>query len=150
MLIDNIKKSGYNVPTPIQKHAVPIIMAGRDIMGCAQTGSGKTAAFLLPILNDLLADKKEMQIGLPHVVIISPTRELSIQIYNEARKFAMGSFLKCCIVYGGTATRYQGDNVAVSIFCSHLTLNCININHYSFVERLSFISSNTRKIIRFR
>lgn len=111
-----MKRSGYTKPTPIQKNSIPIILAGRDLMACAQTGSGKTAAFLLPIIQILLEDNKDMSIGKPHVVIISPTRELSIQIYNEARKFANSSYLKCCIVYGGTAVRHQGDQVAVSTY----------------------------------
>ena len=79
-LQNNVEKSGYLRPTPIQKQAIPIIMANRDLMGCSQTGSGKTASFLLPILNILLDTKQEIVVGQPQVVIISPTRELSIQV----------------------------------------------------------------------
>lgn len=79
-LLENIEKSGYNNPTPIQKTAIPIIMAKRDLMACAQTGSGKTAAFILPILNALLTENRELSIGKPQVVIVSPTRELTIQV----------------------------------------------------------------------
>ncbi|XP_047996841.1 ATP-dependent RNA helicase vasa [Leguminivora glycinivorella] len=116
-VLDNILKSGYKKPTPIQKHAIPIIMGGRDLMGCAQTGSGKTAAFLLPIINTLLQDTRELVIGPggcaePQVVIMSPTRELTLQIFNEARKFAHGSVLKIAVAYGGVAVRHQGDNIS--------------------------------------
>lgn len=115
-VLDNILKSGYKKPTPIQKHAIPIIMSGRDLMGCAQTGSGKTAAFLLPIINMLLQDVRELVVengcAQPQVVIVSPTRELTLQIFNEARKFSYGSILKIAVAYGGTAVRHQGDNVA--------------------------------------
>lgn len=110
-LLENVTKSGYTQPTPIQKASIPVVMSGRDLMGCSQTGSGKTAAFLLPILHDLLTDSRDLNIGKPQAVIVAPTRELAIQIYNEARKFAMGSYIKLCLCYGGTSTRHQSSNV---------------------------------------
>lgn len=79
-LQENIEKSKYSKPTPIQKIAIPTISEGRDLLACAQTGSGKTAAFLLPIINKLLEDPKDLTIGNPQVIIISPTRELAIQV----------------------------------------------------------------------
>lgn len=80
LLLDNVAKSGYKEPTPIQKTAIPIIMDKRDLMACAQTGSGKTAAFILPILNTLLIESKDLTISKPQVVVISPTRELASQV----------------------------------------------------------------------
>ncbi|XP_055386745.1 ATP-dependent RNA helicase vasa isoform X2 [Condylostylus longicornis] len=112
LIMENIRKSGYTRPTPIQKNGIPIIKARRDLMACAQTGSGKTAAFLLPIIHDLLANNEDLDIGKPHALIVSPTRELTIQIFEEARKFARGSYLKISIVYGGTGVKHQGDNIA--------------------------------------
>ena len=98
LLMTNITKSRYTIPTVIQEHAIPIILAGRDIMGCAQTGSGKTAAFLIPIIERLLvvgatAEQTVDQAGIcyPEVVVMSPTRELAMQIKDEARKFCSGS-----------------------------------------------------------
>lgn len=79
-VVDNIERSGYKMPTPIQQNAIPIISAGRDLMACAQTGSGKTAAFLIPIIDKLLSDEREQQPGSPHVLIVSPTRELVTQV----------------------------------------------------------------------
>ena len=114
-LLINVTKSGYTKPTPIQRYGIPIIMAKRDLMACAQTGSGKTAAFLLPMLNIMLEEVRDVEVGKPQAVIMSPTRELAIQIFNEARKFALGSYLKICIVYGGTATRYQAETLNVSV-----------------------------------
>nr|4D25_A Chain A, BMVLG PROTEIN [Bombyx mori]4D26_A Chain A, BMVLG PROTEIN [Bombyx mori] len=115
-VLDNVLKAGYRKPTPIQKNAIPIIMSGRDLMGCAQTGSGKTAAFLVPIINMLLQDPKDLisenGCAQPQVIIVSPTRELTLQIFNEARKFSYGSVLKVAVAYGGTAVRHQGDNIA--------------------------------------
>lgn len=91
---NNISRSGYVKPTPVQKYGLPIISAGRDLMACAQTGSGKTAAFLLPILQQLMADgvaaSRFSEIQEPEAVIVAPTRELINQIFQEARKFAFG------------------------------------------------------------
>merc|ERR1712179_187034 len=111
MLMENITKSGYKVPTPVQKHSIPIIMAGRDLMACAQTGSGKTAAFLIPVIHRLISSDADPGVGAssasPQALVITPTRELAIQIYNEARKFAQGSNIKTVVAYGGTSTGFQ-------------------------------------------
>ncbi|XP_056451093.1 probable ATP-dependent RNA helicase DDX4 isoform X2 [Gadus chalcogrammus] len=107
----NVAKSGYVKPTPVQKHGIPIIAAGRDIMACAQTGSGKTAAFLLPILQKLMADGvaassfSEQQE--PEAIIVAPTRELINQIFLEARKFAHGTCVRPVVLYGGISTGHQ-------------------------------------------
>ncbi|KAM6893952.1 putative ATP-dependent RNA helicase DDX4 [Xenentodon cancila] len=107
----NIDKSGYVKPTPVQKHGIPIISAGRDLMACAQTGSGKTAAFLLPILQQLMADGVAAscfsELQEPEAVIVAPTRELINQIFMEARKFAHGTCVRPVVVYGGVSTAYQ-------------------------------------------
>nr|AZJ53459.1 VASA [Salmo caspius] len=104
----NVIKSGYKKPTPVQKHGIPIIAAGRDLMACAQTGSGKTAAFLLPILQQLMVDgvaaSQFSEIQEPEVIIVAPTRELINQIYMEARKFAHGTCVRPVVVYGGIST----------------------------------------------
>ena len=98
IVLENITKSGYTKPTPVQKHALPIIMSGRDLMACAQTGSGKTAAFAVPIINTLLEKSTDLVITgshcEPQVVIVSPTRELTIQIYQQIVKFALSSNFK--------------------------------------------------------
>uniref|UniRef100_A0A3P9KXK9 RNA helicase n=1 Tax=Oryzias latipes TaxID=8090 RepID=A0A3P9KXK9_ORYLA len=110
-LKNNISRSGYVKPTPVQKYGLPIISAGRDLMACAQTGSGKTAAFLLPILQQLMADgvaaSRFSEIQEPEAVIVAPTRELINQIYQEARKFSFGTCVRPVVVYGGVNTGYQ-------------------------------------------
>lgn len=110
-LKENVKRSGYTKPTPVQKYAIPVIMSGRDLMGCAQTGSGKTAAFLLPILHKIMESNESASEGQPTALIMAPTRELVIQIFEEARKFACKSWVKVAIAYGGTASRHQSDNI---------------------------------------
>ncbi|XP_033035481.1 probable ATP-dependent RNA helicase DDX4 isoform X4 [Trachypithecus francoisi] len=105
-LNNNIAKAGYTKLTPVQKYSIPIILAGRDLMACAQTGSGKTAAFLLPILAHMMHDGitasrfKELQE--PECLIVAPTRELVNQIYLEARKFSFGTCVRAVVIYGGT------------------------------------------------
>ncbi|XP_044043855.1 probable ATP-dependent RNA helicase DDX4 isoform X2 [Siniperca chuatsi] len=107
----NVSKSGYVKPTPVQKHGIPIISAGRDLMACAQTGSGKTAAFLLPILQQLMVDgvaaSQFIELQEPEAIIVAPTRELINQIYLEARKFAFGTCVRPVVVYGGVSTGHQ-------------------------------------------
>ncbi|XP_064164945.1 probable ATP-dependent RNA helicase DDX4 [Anguilla rostrata] len=106
----NVGKSGYVKPTPVQKHGIPIITAGRDLMACAQTGSGKTAAFLLPILQQLMADgvaaSRFSEVQEPEAIIVAPTRELINQIFLESRKFAFGTCVRTVVVYGGVSTGY--------------------------------------------
>jgi len=112
LLSSNVKRAGYETPTPVQKNALPIIMAGRDLMACAQTGSGKTAAFLLPMINKMIetrADGRPAEGGrvFPQAIIITPTRELAIQIHDEARKFSSGSSVVSQCIYGGTSVMSQ-------------------------------------------
>ncbi|XP_015778281.1 PREDICTED: probable ATP-dependent RNA helicase DDX4, partial [Acropora digitifera] len=108
----NVKKSNYTKPTPVQKYAIPAILGGRDVMACAQTGSGKTAAFLLPVMTGMLQKgltSSSMMGGpqCPQALIISPTRELACQIYNEARKFSYETIVKTVVVYGGVSVPHQ-------------------------------------------
>ncbi len=92
-LKESIIKKGYGIPTPIQDRAIPHILQGQDIVGIANTGTGKTAAFLIPLINKVKLSPKEQ------VLIISPTRELSMQIDEELRSFTKGMkiFSVCCV-----------------------------------------------------
>ncbi|XP_050506816.1 ATP-dependent RNA helicase vasa-like [Diabrotica virgifera virgifera] len=141
-LLENIKKSGYTKPTPIQKYAVPIIMNGRDLMGCAQTGSGKTAAFLLPMINQLLTSQEgpvmDGNCCQPRVVIVSPTRELTIQIFEQAKKFAHNSIVKAVVAYGGASVSYQRNHVLAG--CHILVATPGRLNDFVTRGHLSFAS----------
>lgn len=107
LIKENIELSGYTIPTPVQKYSVATVMAGRDLMACAQTGSGKTAAFLLPILSQIFTkhsvqrNKAYSKAARPLALILAPTRELAVQIFEEARKFAYRSWVMPCVAYGG-------------------------------------------------
>ncbi|KAL9258993.1 DEAD-box ATP-dependent RNA helicase 37-like protein [Drosera capensis] len=107
----NIRRCKYVKPTPVQRHAIPISLAGRDLMACAQTGSGKTAAFCFPIISGIMREQPQRQRGIravqPLALILSPTRELSMQIHEEARKFAYQTGVKVVVVYGGAPITQQ-------------------------------------------
>ena len=78
---------GYNAPTPIQAKAVPHVLAGRDLFGCAQTGTGKTAAFALPLIERMLAKPQQLIPRHCRVLVLAPTRELAGQIYESFRAY---------------------------------------------------------------
>ena len=103
-LVRAVKKAGYNNPTPIQKKAIPAILDGHDMMAAAQTGTGKTAGFTLPLL-EILSDKRPRKVKQTRSLIITPTRELAAQV--EACVIKYGSFLKLksAVVYGGVSIR---------------------------------------------
>ena len=142
-MLRNVQLCGYQVPTPIQRYAIPAITMGYDLIAIAQTGkvylysfdtllladtealgSGKTAAYLIPILNKLMGKAKKLAAPRPNpatyrpgidppiraeplVVIVCPSRELAVQIFNEARKFCYRTMLRPCVVYGGGPIREQ-------------------------------------------
>lgn len=115
-LLKNIELAKYTNPTPVQKNAIPIIIAERDLMACAQTGSGKTAAFLVPTLHRMLAmgGPPEQPAGRPNrrtcyptALVLAPTRELASQIYDEALKFCHLTGVLPRVVYGGADVRDQ-------------------------------------------
>ena len=113
VLLENVRRAKYSVLTPVQKHGLAIIREGRDLMACAQTGSGKTAAFLFPMLDRLMRENPRgrssdgIPKATPQVVIMAPTRELVTQTYDEARKFSGGSDVMVANVYGGTSVFQQ-------------------------------------------
>jgi len=110
----NIGRAKYKDPTPVQKYAIPIGLEGRDLMACAQTGSGKTAAFLLPIFTKLLREpytERTRNRAQPSFVILAPTRELAIQIHKESLKFSYTSRLRSVVVYGGASFGGQAREV---------------------------------------
>ncbi len=94
-LLANVIGRGYAMPTQIQDQAIPALMAGKDVVGIANTGTGKTVAFLLPLINQVLLDQKQ------GVLILAPTRELALQIVEEFRVFAKGLPISSCLCIGG-------------------------------------------------
>uniref|UniRef100_A0A7E4UUW9 Probable ATP-dependent RNA helicase DDX46 n=1 Tax=Panagrellus redivivus TaxID=6233 RepID=A0A7E4UUW9_PANRE len=102
-----LAKLGYSKPTPIQSQAIPAILSGRDVIGIAKTGSGKTLAFLLPMFRHILDQDERDDLDGPIALIITPTRELAVQTWREATKFATPMKLRVACVYGGTSITEQ-------------------------------------------
>jgi ATP-dependent RNA helicase DDX46/PRP5 len=106
-VLEVIRRAGYDAPTPIQAQAIPCIMSGRDVIGVAKTGSGKTLAFLLPVLRHAALQERPGAGEGPIAVLVAPTRELAIQIYGEAKRFARATDLRCVCAYGGSGVKDQ-------------------------------------------
>jgi ATP-dependent RNA helicase RhlE len=102
----------YQQPTPIQAQAIPHLLAGRDLLGIAQTGTGKTAAFALPILQRLAADRGAQKRGQIRALILTPTRELAIQIGESFRSYGRHLGLRTAVIFGGVGQKPQTDALA--------------------------------------
>ncbi|KAI9808609.1 MAG: hypothetical protein M1825_003759 [Sarcosagium campestre] len=127
VMLENIKLCKYETCTPVQAYCIPAVLLNKDIIACAQTGSGKTAAFLIPTLSKLMGKAKKVAAARPNpvtynpatdavraeplVVVVAPTRELATQIFDEARRFCYRSMLRPCVVYGGAPTREQREEL---------------------------------------
>jgi ATP-dependent RNA helicase RhlE len=111
-ILQALKNSGFNNPTPIQAGAIPAGLAGKDVLGIAQTGTGKTAAFALPILQQMAANKLHPRRFATRALILSPTRELAVQIEQEFRKFGTGLALNTVLIVGGVGRSGQVNRMS--------------------------------------
>lgn len=102
-ILNAIKKVGYEEMTPIQERAIPAVLEGRDMIACAQTGTGKTAAFALPILHMLSDEHRKV----PRALVVTPTRELAQQIFDNFKKYGRYLKLRCACIYGGASQNVQ-------------------------------------------
>ena len=103
-LVRAVAGAGYTDPTSIQEQAIPVVLEGRDLIACAQTGTGKTAAFLLPILQQLAGGKPSRH---PRALVISPTRELAAQIGDMAKRYGAHLRLRSTVIFGGVGMEPQ-------------------------------------------
>ena len=110
-ILDALDTEGYTKPTPIQQGAIPFILAGRDLLGCAQTGTGKTAAFAIPMLQQLAQPKTMQSAGQRPIraLILTPTRELAIQIQESFNAYGANLRLRNLVIFGGVN---QGPQVS--------------------------------------
>ncbi|MFM1821194.1 MAG: hypothetical protein RLZZ402_1553, partial [Bacteroidota bacterium] len=106
-ILKALKEEGYTNPTPIQAQSIPIVLRGTDLLGCAQTGTGKTAAFTLPIIQLLEENKSFQKNKKIRALIVTPTRELAIQIGESFRAYARHTDLKYAVIFGGVGQSPQ-------------------------------------------
>jgi ATP-dependent RNA helicase RhlE len=111
-LLRAIRTENYTTPTPIQAQAIPYLLEGRDLLGIAQTGTGKTAAFALPILHRLAADPVPRKRGAVRALVLTPTRELAVQIVENFRSYGQHLGLRSAVIFGGVGQQPQVDNLA--------------------------------------
>jgi ATP-dependent RNA helicase RhlE len=125
-LMAAVKAAGYTTPTPIQEQAIPLVLQGRDVLGLAQTGTGKTAAFMLPILQQLLRGPRHQT----RALILAPTRELAEQIYQTAVDLGKQTRVRAVAVYGGVGKRPQNEalrrSVEIVVACPGRLLDLMN------------------------
>ena len=129
-VLSGVRAIGYTDPTPIQTQAIPHVMAGRDVLGLAQTGTGKTAAFALPILDRLLRDPKR---GVTRALVVAPTRELAEQIHQAFGELGQATGIKSATVYGGVGMNPQiqamNRGVDVIVACPGRLLDLLSQGH---------------------
>jgi ATP-dependent RNA helicase RhlE len=141
-VMQGVAKSGYTSPTEIQRKAIPLAIAGKDIIGCAPTGTGKTAAFVLPILDRLQHNTLGQRPRFPRALILTPTRELAQQIDDSIRTYGKFTGFRSLSVYGGVgiggqlSCLRQGVDIVVATpgrLLDHLERNSIDLSHIEFL-----------------
>jgi len=112
-ILKALSEENYTTPTPIQEQAIPVVLAGRDLFGCAQTGTGKTAAFSLPMIQLLSEQQKPPGKRRPiRSLVLTPTRELAIQIYDNVRAYGRHVDLRSIVIFGGVSQKPQEESLA--------------------------------------
>mgnify|MGYP000063734602 FL=1 len=105
-ILKALQQTGYTTPTPIQEQAIPVLLKGKDLLGCAQTGTGKTAAFAIPLIQRLYQSDHKKGIK---ALILTPTRELAIQIGENFDQYAKYTGVKHAVIFGGVPQKAQVD-----------------------------------------
>ncbi|KAJ2820968.1 pre-mRNA processing RNA-helicase [Coemansia erecta] len=142
---DVIKHQGFEKPTPIQAQAVPAILSGRDMIGVAKTGSGKTLAFILPMLRHIKAQRPLAQGEGPIGLVMTPTRELAVQIHRECKPFLRPLGLRAVCAYGGSGIKDQigelkrGCEIVVCTPGRFIDLLCANSGRVTNLHRVTYL-----------
>ncbi|MDR1884033.1 MAG: DEAD/DEAH box helicase [Prevotella sp.] len=114
-ILKALQEKGYTDPTPIQQNAIPVVLSKSDMLGLAQTGTGKTAAFSIPIIQQLYQNKTSGKKRETRALIITPTRELAIQINDCIKEYTKYTGLRHCVIYGGVKQKAQTDELSKGI-----------------------------------
>ena len=150
-LLKAIQEEGYTTPTPIQAESIPIILQGKDLLGCAQTGTGKTAAFTLPILQLLVKSKTQERRKKIRSLIVTPTRELAIQIGESFNAYGRHTGLNCTVIFGGVGQGPQvtalKNGVDVVIATPGRLLDLMNQGHLNIREVEIFVLDEADRML---
>lgn len=146
-----VLESGYTQPTPIQVQAIPRLLEGKDLLGCAQTGTGKTAAFALPILNQLVQFHHRPQAKTTRVLVLTPTRELAIQIFESFRTYGKHLRLHYAVIFGGVGQGAQVQSLSrgvdVLVATPGRLLDLINQRHLSLSALEIFVLDEADRML---
>jgi len=150
-LLKAIQEEGYTTPTPIQAESIPIVLQGKDLLGCAQTGTGKTAAFTLPILQLLVKSKTQERRKKIRSLIVTPTRELAIQIGESFNAYGRHTGLNCTVIFGGVGQGPQvtalRNGVDVVIATPGRLLDLMNQGHLNIREVEIFVLDEADRML---
>jgi ATP-dependent RNA helicase RhlE len=150
-ILKSIKEEGYLIPTPIQEQSIPIILQGTDLIGCAQTGTGKTAAFAVPILQLLSRNKRIERKKRIRSLIVTPTRELAIQIEESFKAYGRYTGLTCTVVFGGVNQNPQTsalrDGVDILVATPGRLLDLMNQGFISLKEIEIFVLDEADRML---
>ncbi len=150
-LLKAIEAKGYQSPTPIQEQAVPVLLKGKDLLGVAQTGTGKTAAFAWPIINKLAKDKTKARPKHMRVLVLTPTRELASQVCENFRSYSKGSGVFSGVIFGGVGK--QGQITMMKKGCDVLVatpgrlLDLMNEGYVSFEQLDVFVLDEADRML---
>lgn len=146
-----LEKKGYETPTPIQAKSIPILLEGHDLIGIAQTGTGKTASFLLPIIHKLARYKKKVKPARVRALILTPTRELASQIEENLKIYGKGLALSSAVVFGGVSSKPQVKNmqkgVQILIATPGRLLDLMNEGHVIYDQLEFFVLDEADRML---
>ena len=146
-----VSEAGYETPSPIQEQSIPPLLEGRDMLGCAQTGTGKTAAFTLPILQHLANHPKRPAAGKPRVLILAPTRELAAQIRDSVSRYGKYTRATHAVIFGGVGQNPQvaamRRGVQILVATPGRLLDLINQGHIGLTDVEIFVLDEADRML---